>query len=70
MFVYVSVLYLGYVNHVHRPENTVRILHCQEISPSTPMLAEHAFRSKYLNITPFHCHSHFSVMVYSQASLS
>ncbi|KAK2159882.1 hypothetical protein LSH36_144g04044 [Paralvinella palmiformis] len=37
--------FLWYVNHVHRPENTVRILHCQEVVQSTPMLAEHAFRT-------------------------
>lgn len=39
----------GYVKHVHKPGNVVRVVHCQELAPSSPVLMEHTFKSKYLN---------------------
>jgi len=40
------ILVAGYMKHVHKPENKVEILHCQEAHLTSPMLAEHSFKCK------------------------
>ena len=39
-------MFTGYVEHVHKPENVVRIIHCRDVRQTSPILAEHAFKGK------------------------
>lgn len=35
--------FLWYLRHVHKPENEVRVIHCEELHPTSPILSEHTF---------------------------
>ena len=43
---FVLALLKGYLTHCHKPDHVVRVLHCTELTPSSPILAEHTFKSE------------------------